>query len=129
MPWMGASGYRARRRRPGAVAVAARGGGRPARMARCGGGSSAAKRLKRLGTRPQFISHERSVKATQDYLAEAYPKGNFTFVSLPFGQHTDTWVLRDIPPRKTLRHWFRKALNQPGGFAPSAASGTSARRD
>lgn len=67
---------------------------------------AAAERLKRLGDRPQFISHENNVKATQDYLNQAYPKGNFTFLSIKGVSHTDTWVLRDVPERKQLREWF-----------------------
>jgi len=66
---------------------------------------SALKRLKRLGGRPQFISHEKSVKATQDYLKAVYAKGNFTFQTLGFVNHTDTWVLRNIPERKAARQW------------------------
>ncbi|MCA8992139.1 MAG: hypothetical protein KDA88_09185 [Planctomycetaceae bacterium] len=68
--------------------------------------TSAAQRLARLGDRPQFISHESSVDATRDYLKGAAPQGKFTFVSLPFADHTDTWVLREIPERTTLREWF-----------------------
>lgn len=67
---------------------------------------AAAERLKRLGNRPQFISHENNVQATQDYLSKAYPKGNFTFLSIKGVSHTDTWVLRDVPERKQLRDWF-----------------------
>ena len=36
---------------------------------------SAAARLARLGNRPQFISHENTVKATRDYLGEVCPQG------------------------------------------------------
>lgn len=70
--------------------------------------TSAAQRLARLGDRPQFISHETNVDATRDYLKGAAPHGNFTFVSLPFPDHTDTWVLRDIPEREKIRLWFWK---------------------
>ncbi len=71
---------------------------------------STARRLERLGQRPQFISHENSVEEARSYLTEAYPSGSFTFLSLPFPEHTDTWVLRDIPERKLLRDWFSNAL-------------------
>jgi hypothetical protein len=67
---------------------------------------SAATRLNRLGDRPQFICQEKSVAATKKYLKSAYPSGRFTFKRLPFQNHTDTWVLRDIPERKELREWF-----------------------
>ena len=69
---------------------------------------TAADRLKRLGDRPQYISQENSVNAARAYLKKAKPDGKYTFVSLPFPEHTDRWVLRDIPPRKELREWFWK---------------------
>jgi hypothetical protein len=72
--------------------------------------NSPAIRLRRLGNRPQFISHEKSVAATKAYLENAFPSGNFTFQALSFPNHTDTWVLRDIPERKVIRAWFNKVL-------------------
>jgi hypothetical protein len=76
--------------------------------------SSAATRLKRLGNRPQFISQEKSVDPTKTYLKKAFPSGNFTFLALPFADHTDQWVLRDMPERKVLREWFENALTEKG---------------
>ena len=72
--------------------------------------ASALKRLDRLGKRMQFISHERSVEETRRYLEKVKPDGEFTFVSIPFRNHTDAWVLRDIPERKLLRSWIRKVI-------------------
>jgi acetyl esterase/lipase len=72
----------------------------------------ALERLKRLKRRPQFISNENSVAHTKQYLARNLPKGHFTFLALPFPDHTDTWVLRDIPERKKLREWFQKTLSR-----------------
>ena len=71
---------------------------------------SAAARLARLNGRPQFISHEGSVAETQAYLTNACPGGRFTFVPLPYRNHTDTWTLRDIPERTALRSWLDRAL-------------------
>jgi lysophospholipase L1-like esterase len=71
---------------------------------------AAAERLARLGNRPQFISQENSTEATQTYLKEAHPTGNFTFVPLKGVPHTDTWVLEDRPERATFRDWFNKSL-------------------
>lgn len=68
--------------------------------------TSARQRLKRLGKRMQFISHEASVEETRRYLESIKANGDFTFVSIPFRNHTDTWVLRDIPERKILRDWI-----------------------
>ena len=73
---------------------------------------SAAERIARLGNRPQFISHENDVSATRSYLKDVFPGGDFTFLALPFANHTDTWVLRDIPERKIIREWFQNALNK-----------------
>lgn len=70
---------------------------------------AAAERLARLGNRPQFISQENSTEATQAYLKEAYPVGNFTFAPLIGVPHTDTWVLEDRPERKALREWFSQS--------------------
>ena len=72
--------------------------------------ASALTRLQRLGQRPQFISHEKSVAATERYLRDTGIAGEFTFVSLPFVEHTDTWVLRDLPERRQLRQWLKKAV-------------------
>ena len=71
---------------------------------------SAAARLARLNGRPQFISHEGSVAETQAYLTNACPGGRFTFVPLPYRNHTDQWILRDISERAALRAWLRATL-------------------
>ncbi|NND06786.1 MAG: hypothetical protein HKN87_10445 [Saprospiraceae bacterium] len=71
---------------------------------------SASDRLERLKERPQFVSHEVSVDETKDYLTKAYPQGDFTFMSLTFAEHTDKWVLYDLPERDTLRVWFSSQL-------------------
>lgn len=72
--------------------------------------ASALSRLNRLKGRPQYISHEISAAHTENYLAGTGIKAPFTFVSLPFKNHTDTWVLRDIPERRELRDWVAKAV-------------------
>lgn len=72
---------------------------------------AAAERLTRLGDRPQWISHELSVDTTQQYLASACASGRFTFRALPYDNHTDTWVLRDIPLRRELRTWVGKVTS------------------
>ena len=72
--------------------------------------SSAAVRLKRLNNRPQFISHERSVDATREYLKKVNPTGKFIFQTLSYRNHTDSWVLRDTRERKAVRQWFRSVL-------------------
>jgi hypothetical protein len=68
--------------------------------------ASALARLKRLGDRPQWISHEGSVDATKDYLAASGAGGSFRFVPMPWRNHTDEWVLRPLPEREQLRAWL-----------------------
>jgi hypothetical protein len=69
--------------------------------------ASAKARLKRLGDRPQFISHEQSVDDTKKFLGSAK---NFTFVPIPYPNHTDHWVLKDIPERKRAREWLAEVI-------------------
>jgi hypothetical protein len=71
---------------------------------------SAQARLARLKGRPQFISHETSTAATKAFLQASGAQGAFTFVDLPFPNHTDTWVLRDLPARQHLREWVEKII-------------------
>ena len=70
--------------------------------------ASALERLQRLKGRPQFISHERSVEATRQYLEETGARGDFTFVDFPFRNHTDLWALRDCDLRRRVRGWLRE---------------------
>ena len=78
---------------------------------------SAQGRLERLRGRPQFICHEGSTAATREYLVGTGIKAPFTFVALPYRNHTDTWVLRDIPERRRLRDWVRSVIEERGGAA------------
>ena len=79
---------------------------------------SAAARLRRLGSRRQFISHETSVEATRGFLQQHAPSDNFTFLALPYPNHSDEWVLKDIPERAKVREWLTRVIessrqNQP----------------
>ena len=62
--------------------------------------------------RPQFISQEGSIEDAKEYLKQAHPMGDFTFQALPFHEHTDTWVLRDITERKLLQDCFKHVLKE-----------------
>ena len=67
---------------------------------------SALARLRRLGNRPQFISHEGSgIIATWRYLAGTGVKARFTFQATGFRNHNDAWLLRPSPARAALREW------------------------
>lgn len=74
--------------------------------------ASALTRLQRLNGRPQFISHEGSTEATKNYLTQTVVKGAFTFVDMPYRNHRDDWVLRDIPERQRVREWLADALRE-----------------
>jgi hypothetical protein len=71
---------------------------------------SALARLRRLKERPQFICHEKSVDDTRAYLAASGVRGNFSLHALPFRNHNDAWVLRDIALRRTLRDWVASVV-------------------
>lgn len=71
---------------------------------------SARRRLQRLHGRAQFISHEGSVRETRSYLCATQAKGAFTFVAIPYRNHTDCWVLRDIHEREVLRDWLKAVV-------------------
>jgi hypothetical protein len=74
------------------------------------GREAALERLRRLGGRPQFICHERSVDDTRAYLAAAGIGGRWELHAVPFRNHNDRWVLRDTPLRRRLRRWTAEAL-------------------
>lgn len=82
--------------------------------------ASALGRLQRLRGRPQFIVHENSVEATRAYLESTGVRAPFTFLTLPFRNHNDAWVLRDIPARRQLRAWVQTVLRE---RSPSAHTG------
>ena len=86
-------------------ALASRGRLSPLRPNRAATVPPALARLRRLRGRPQFITHEDSVEATRAYLSMTGIDAPWTFVALPFPDHTDTWVLRDLPERRRLREW------------------------
>jgi len=71
---------------------------------------AALERLRRLRGRPQFICHERSAEETRRYLEASGIKGDFSIHDLPFRNHNDAWVLRNIPLRRALREWVRRVL-------------------
>lgn len=72
--------------------------------------ASALIRLKRLGQRPQWISHEASTAATETWIKGTGISGNWTFVAMPFPNHSSAWVLRDLPERRRLREWVEQVV-------------------
>lgn len=72
--------------------------------------ASALERLRRLGDRPQWISHEGSVEGIRTYLEATGVMGNWTLTPLPFQNHSASWVLRPLPERERLRDWLAEVL-------------------
>ena len=72
--------------------------------------AAALERLRRLNGRPQFISHEGSTAKTEEWLRSTGIAGDWTFVPLPFRNHSHAWVLRDLPERRLLRAWVQAVL-------------------
>lgn len=68
--------------------------------------ASARVRLARLAGRPQFISQEGSTAATQEWLRATGMEGRWTFVPIPFRNHSPDWLLRDLPERRAARAWL-----------------------
>lgn len=74
--------------------------------------ASAITRLRRLAGRPQHISHEHDVGPIRSWIESTGVNGDFTCVTIPFRNHTDGWVLRDLPERRRLRQWLARALGR-----------------
>lgn len=75
-----------------------------------GGKAAVLERLKRLGNRPQWISQEVTTAATEKWLQSTGLTGDWTFVAMPFPNHSAAWTLRDIPERQRLREWLARVI-------------------
>ena len=69
-------------------------------------------RLRRLGSRPQFISQELGTQKTQTVIAQSGIIGHFTFATLPFANHSARWTLCDVPLRKQARAWLEETVKE-----------------
>lgn len=68
-------------------------------------------RLRRLADRPLFISQELSTRKTAAAIAATGIRGEFTFVDLPYPNHSARWVLCDLPIRRAAREWLQRLLH------------------
>ena len=68
-------------------------------------------RLVRLGKRPQWISHEISVRPIQSIIEATGFEGNLSFHSLPFKNHSARWTLCDLSLRDEARQWLFQFAN------------------
>ena len=77
---------------------------------------AAVSRLKRLKGRAVFVCTERStgpehmLAATKAYIESTGIQAPFTYQEIPFRNHNNAWVLRDIPARQTARRWLDDVL-------------------
>jgi hypothetical protein len=53
---------------------------------------------------------ENGVDPIREYVEGTGIRGDFTFRTIPFRNHSDQWVLRDLPERKALRDWLARVL-------------------
>jgi hypothetical protein len=77
--------------------------------------AAALTRLKRLGHRPQWISHEETTADIDNYLRSIEIEGaeivnQCTFEKIPFPNHSAEWLLCDLPQRESARKWLRQVL-------------------
>lgn len=70
---------------------------------------SARIRWSRFQGKPQFVVQEKSVDNIRVFLANI-DSSKVELIALPFQNHTDVWVLKDLPERKKLREWLTGVL-------------------
>ncbi|MCB9850296.1 MAG: hypothetical protein H6817_06285 [Phycisphaerales bacterium] len=81
--------------------------------------TSALRRLQRLNGRPVLILQEKSIDATRKYIADTGVAGDFTYQVVPYRNHSDRWVLQDVPARQFAREWLADAIKRVQTGAPS----------
>ncbi len=78
--------------------------------------ASAIERLQRLGTKPQFIISESPSQGpaladqAREFIEKSSVKGDFTFATTGFLNHSDQWALRPSPARTQLREWLQRQM-------------------
>ena len=78
--------------------------------------TSAIERLQRLGHKPQFIISESPVDGpalsdqAREFIEKSGVKGDFTFATTGFLNHSDQWALRPSPARTQVREWLKQQM-------------------
>ena len=54
-----------------------------------------------------------STEKAKEFLTTNKVVGHFTFMDLPFPNHSDKWVLKDLEERKKVQAWFEKLISIP----------------
>lgn len=68
--------------------------------------ASAQARLQRLQGREVWISQEESITDVRNFIEQCGIRAPFTFVPIPYPNHSAAWVLRDISERQQARAWL-----------------------
>lgn len=74
--------------------------------------AAARTRLERLAGRASFVTQERSIDETREYIAQSGISAPFTFQAIPYRNHNAAWTLRDIPARATARRWLAQVVRE-----------------
>jgi hypothetical protein len=72
--------------------------------------AAALTRLRRLQGRAQWISHEGTVLETREFIERSGVQAPWTFVPIPYANHSAGWVLRDLPERRQARAWLGRVV-------------------
>ena len=78
--------------------------------------ASVIERLQRLGHKPQFIISESPPQGpalsdkAREFIEKSGVKGDFTFATTGFLNHSDQWALRPSPARTQVREWLKKQM-------------------
>lgn len=73
--------------------------------------AAAIKRLRRLNGREQWISHEGTVLETRTFIERSGVQAPWTFVPIPYANHSGAWVLHNIPERQQARAWLGRVIH------------------
>ncbi len=80
--------------------------------------ASAIERLQRLGGKPQFIISESPTEGpalsdqAREFIEKSGVKGDFTFATTGFLNHSDQWALRPSPARTQVREWLKQQMTE-----------------
>ncbi len=72
---------------------------------------SARVRWARFEGKPQFVTQEQSIENIREFL-DGKESPTISLHAIPFPNHTDVWILKDIPERRLLRDWLNATLQR-----------------
>jgi len=72
---------------------------------------SARVRWARFDGKPQFVTQEQSIENIREFLKDK-PSPSISLHAIPYPNHTDLWILKDLPERRLLRDWLHATLQR-----------------